>query len=316
MSLHITATVLTALISLSRLFSQASAYAIDQSCAPYVGDHQDKTAMITNAMTAANQMLTHAASVVAGGQGIDNARDQLFAGATAADLQTISSRFQYAADNTPWTITNNQGLVADKVTIYCGGENFSPNPQAGPNAWTDLTSFITVYGLAHNNAADAQFCDVAGLGATLDSSSNVDPTSPTEYRIIVLCPGALEKGVSPESTGSVASIPDLANIQGLAGIYPGKTIDNVVYATCLATVLVHELMHVTQSALFFRGDAEAYGWADSVATAGRGIGGALMNIDNYAFYATAVSLPAIYYTFNGFVGSTPKYNAGQYPFAP
>lgn len=112
-----------------------------------------------------------------------------------------------------------------------------------------MTSFITVYGLAHNNAADAQFCDVAGLGATLDSSSNVDPTSPTDYRIIVLCPGALEKGGSPESTGSVASIPALANIQGLAGIYPGKTIDNVVYATCLATVLLHELMHVTQSAL-------------------------------------------------------------------
>ena len=160
-----------------------------------------------------------------------------------------AARFQYAADNTPWDITNLQGLVADKVTIYCGGENFIPNVEAGANAWTDLTSFITVYGIAHNNAPNAEFCSVAGLGATLDSSSNVDPSSPTEYRIIVLCPGSLEKGGSPESTGSVASIPAMANIQGLAGIYPGKTIDNVVYATCLATVLLHELMHVTQSAL-------------------------------------------------------------------
>ena len=90
MSLFTTATLLSALISLSQLFSQASAYAIDQSCKPYAGDDQDKTTMITNAMTAANQMLTHAASVVTGGQGIDNARDQLFAGATAADLQTVS----------------------------------------------------------------------------------------------------------------------------------------------------------------------------------------------------------------------------------
>lgn len=79
-----------------------------------------------------------------------------------------------------------------------------------------------------------------------------------------------------------------------------------------------------------------------------------MNIDNYAFYATgmfrlsswdctfrlaplarifpfhqisfllqtlltffsAVSLPAEYFTFNGFVGSLPKYNARQYAFSP
>ncbi|KAL9066088.1 MAG: hypothetical protein Q9161_007813 [Pseudevernia consocians] len=285
MSLYTTATVLSALIALSRLFSPASAYAIDQSCVPYVGDGQDKTAVITNAMTAANQMLTHAASVVTGGQ-----------------------------DNTPWDITNLQGLVADKVTIYCGGENFVPNVGAGVNAWTDLTSFITVFGIAHNNAPDAEFCSVAGLGATLDSSSNVDPSSPTEYRIIVLCPGSLEKGGSPESTGSVASIPAMANIQGLAGIYPGKTVDNVVYATCVATVLLHELMHVTQSAQFFRGAAEAYGWTDSVTTAQAGH--ALMNIDNYAFYATAVSLPAIYFTFNGIVGSLPKYNVGQFAFTP
>ena len=74
MSLHTTATILSALITFSRLFSQASAYAIDQSCVPYVGDGQDKTIMITDAMTAANQMLTHAASVVTGGQGNDNAR--------------------------------------------------------------------------------------------------------------------------------------------------------------------------------------------------------------------------------------------------
>ncbi|CAD6589330.1 MAG: hypothetical protein ASARMPREDX12_003727 [Alectoria sarmentosa] len=307
MALHTTATVLSALISLSRLFSQASAYAIDHSCVPYIGDGQDKTTMITNGMTAANQMLTHAASVVAGGQGVDNARNQLFAGATAADLQTVSY-------HTPWGITNLQGLVADQVTIYCGGENFAPDVNAGPNAWTDLTSFITVFGLAHNNAPNAEFCSVAGLGATLDSSSNVDPSSPTEYRIIVLCPGALEKGVSPESTGSVASIQALANIQGLAGIYPGKTVDNVVYATCVASVLLHELMHVTQSALFFRGGAEAYGWADSVTTANNGF--ALSNIDNYAFYATAISLPPDYFTFNGIIGSTPKWNAGQYAFAP
>lgn len=90
MALSTTVTVLYALISLSRLFSQASAYAIDQSCKPYIGDGQDKTTMITDAMTAANQMLTHAATVVTGGQGVDNARDQLFAGATAADLQTVS----------------------------------------------------------------------------------------------------------------------------------------------------------------------------------------------------------------------------------
>ena len=90
MALHTVATVLSALISLSRLFSQASAYAIDHSCKPYVGDGQDKTAIITDAMTAANRMLTHAASVVTEGQGFDNARDQLFAGATAVDLQTVS----------------------------------------------------------------------------------------------------------------------------------------------------------------------------------------------------------------------------------
>ena len=124
-----------------------------------------------------------------------------------------------------------------------------PKVQAGPNSWTDMTSFIDIFGLAHNNAPNAQFCSIAGLGATLDSSSNIDPSSPKEYRIIVLCPGSLEKGNSPESTRSVASIEALASIQGSAGIYPGKTVDNVVYATCLATVLVHELMHVTQSAL-------------------------------------------------------------------
>ncbi len=90
---------------------------------------------------------------------------------------------------------------------------------------------------------------ISGLGMTLDSSSNVDASSPTGYKVIVLCPGSLETGDSPESTGSVASIQALANIQGHAGIYPGKTVENIVYATCLATVLLHELMHVTQSAL-------------------------------------------------------------------
>ena len=160
-----------------------------------------------------------------------------------------AARFQHAADNTPWDITDFQGLVEDKVTIYCGDANFVPNVQAGPYAWTDMTTFIDIVGLAHNNNPDAPFCSVAGLGATLDSSSNIDPSSPTEYRIIVLCPGALVRGSSAQSTGSVASIQALANIQGPAGIYPGKTLDNIAYATCLAFVLLHELMHVTQSAL-------------------------------------------------------------------
>lgn len=95
MSLYTTATVLSALISLSRLLSQASAYAIDQSCTPYTFTggvrQEDKSDMIKSAMTAANQMLTHAATVVTLGQGTDNARDQLFTGASAADLQTVSS---------------------------------------------------------------------------------------------------------------------------------------------------------------------------------------------------------------------------------
>ena len=90
MALKTTATVLSALISLSRLFSQASAYAIDQSCKPYVGDGQDKTTMITDAMTAANQMLRHAASVVTEGQGLSDVRDQMFEKLTAVDLQTVS----------------------------------------------------------------------------------------------------------------------------------------------------------------------------------------------------------------------------------
>ena len=90
MALINTVTVFSTLVFLARLCSQACAYAIDHSCTPYVGDGQDKTTMITNAMMAANQMLTEAASVVTEGQGDDNARDQLFGEANAADLQTVS----------------------------------------------------------------------------------------------------------------------------------------------------------------------------------------------------------------------------------
>ena len=160
-------------------------------------------------------------------------------------LTVSSGKYSTASSNIPWTVTSHNSLEQDKLTIYCGGENFTPDDNLN-NAWIDLTSGIVVYGLDHNGDLGASVCGPNGLAFTLDSSSNTQANAP-DYKIVVLCDGALIKGSSPDSTGSQSGVAAIAALNGNAGLYPGKIIDNISYTTALSFTLLHEMMHVTQS---------------------------------------------------------------------
>ena len=118
---------------------------------------------------------------------------------------------------------------------------FSPNFEAGSNVWTDLTTLANVYSTVHNGVQDGSLCQPGNLGQTLDSMEARNPI-PSEQgtHIIILCDDFL-------TTGSQPSVSALNSLGGAAGLHPGKMIDDVVYAFCIASVLLHELMHVTQS---------------------------------------------------------------------
>lgn len=84
--------ILSISICIFRLSARAGAYAIDESCKPYSGDGQDKTALITAAMTEANLMQQAAAgAVVAPASAQDDTLTKLFPGASATDLTDIAS---------------------------------------------------------------------------------------------------------------------------------------------------------------------------------------------------------------------------------
>ena len=159
-----------------------------------------------------------------------------------------SAKYTYAANNVPWTVTNYNSLEFDGLSIYCGGENFTPNPSDGAdgNTWIDMTSFIIVYGLPHNGDDSANFCSAHGMASTLDSSS-VKEDYTVGYKIVVLCDSALIKGPSPDSIGSQSGIGSIQALPQKAGLYPGKPMDSIVYTVALSFTLLHELMHVTQS---------------------------------------------------------------------
>ena len=159
-----------------------------------------------------------------------------------------SAKYTYAANNVKWDVTDENSLVSDGLTIYCGGDNFTPNTNDGANGntWIDMTSMLIVYGLPHNGDDNADFCSVHGTASTLDVSLITnDPTA--EYKLIVLCDGALIRGISPDSTGSQSGIGAIQALPQRAGLYPGKLIDNIAYTVALSFTLLHELMHVTQS---------------------------------------------------------------------
>lgn len=158
-------------------------------------------------------------------------------------------KYRLLITNTPWTVTSYGSITRDILTIYCGDYNFAANPDAGPNVWTDLSTGTNVYSAIHNGDPNASLCPAGGLGETLDYLMVQNPINiqgEQEAHIIILCDGALTKGVSPEATTSQPSVSAIIALGGTAGLYPGKVIDNIVYATCIASVLVHELMHVTQ----------------------------------------------------------------------
>ena len=89
------------LLCLCGLFTQVEAYAIDQSCLPYMGDHDDKGSMIRTAMAEARLMIFDAAfaindpgpAVVMPGQKVlDNSQQQIFPGASPEDRAAISGQ--------------------------------------------------------------------------------------------------------------------------------------------------------------------------------------------------------------------------------
>ena len=159
-----------------------------------------------------------------------------------------SAKYTDAAKTVPWTITDYDSLRFDGLSIYCGGENFTPNPSDGANGntWIDMTSFIIVYGLPHNGDDNADFCSVHGTASTLDASLIMNDHT-AEYKLIVLCDGALIRGDSPDSTGSQSGIGSIQALPQKAGLYPGKPIDYIAYTVALSFTLLHELMHVTQA---------------------------------------------------------------------
>ncbi|KAM0805542.1 hypothetical protein BDR22DRAFT_968788 [Usnea florida] len=300
------ATVFSTLLLFHQLIARTSvqAYAIDHSCKPYSKDQVDKTALIQAAMTEAKQMMTKAATQVINDHRApswDNSLISLWPGATVQDVHSIAAKYTYAAKNVPWTVTDYNSLEFDSLSIYCGGDNFTPDPGDGAdnNAWIEMTSFITVYGLPHNEDDSANFCSVHGTASTLHSSLlKKDYTA--GYQLVVLCDGALIRGISPDSTGSQSGIGSIQASPQKAGLYPGKPIDNIAYTVALSFTLLHELMHVTQSSSFFHGTAEAYGWSACTLLP---ISYGMMNIDNYAYYALAAYLPPDYFVFNGLLGS-------------
>lgn len=161
----------------------------------------------------------------------------------------LVDKYHLLVQNTPWSITNRQSIVDDVLTIYCGDANFAANPEAGQNVWMDLTTFYNVYSVRHNDDPNARLCRPGDLASTLDYLMVQNPNhvaGEQAAHIIVLCDGALVKGRSADSTGSQPSVSAINALTGRAGLYPGKLMDDIVYAGCVAFTLLHELMHVTQ----------------------------------------------------------------------
>lgn len=159
-----------------------------------------------------------------------------------------AEKYRLLITNTPWTVTSHGSINRDILTIYCGDSNFAANPDAGPNVWIDLSTGANVYSVPHNGDQNANLCRPGNLGQTLDYLTLQNPINrpgEQEAHIIILCDGTLTNGRSTRSQPSVSAINALG---GTEGLYAGKLIEDIVYATCIASVFLHELMHVTQMA--------------------------------------------------------------------
>lgn len=59
----------------------------------------------------------------------------------------------------------------DSLIIYSGDHNFSPDLVKAPNAWKDMTSAHTVYGLDNDENDNARLCTRTTLGMIIKSNS-------------------------------------------------------------------------------------------------------------------------------------------------
>lgn len=114
----------------------------------------------------------------------------------------------------------------------------------GPNAWLDLSTLNIVYGPNQDENPNERICTNT-LASTLDRLVVANPSFEQDTNIIILCSEALVRGAKPFSQPSIQAIAALPGDQGL---YEGKTMHDIVYATYDSVVLIHELRHVTQMA--------------------------------------------------------------------
>ena len=133
--------------------------------------------------------------------------------------------------------TDELSLTQAQLTIYCGDDDFTPDPARGIHAWVDMTSFLDLDGVAdHGGNPNARLCGQDIMAQTLNSLNHGKA-----YQIVVLCDPVLLRGRAPHS---VATVADLAAVTGSAGLYRGKPIDDVAYATVVSFTLAHEMFHV------------------------------------------------------------------------
>ncbi len=154
---------------------------------------------------------------------------------------SCAEKYRLLITNTPWAVTSYGSINRDILTIYCGDVNFAANPDAGPNVWIDLTTGANVYSVSHNGDQNANLCGPGSIAKTLDYIMLQNPVNipgEQEAHIIILCDDALAPGSHP----SVSAINALG---GSEGLHAGKLMDDIV-GTCIASSLIHELMHVTQ----------------------------------------------------------------------
>lgn len=272
--------LLQALIAFYALqsFPLAASYSIDnRSCKQYYTDGKDKTSMIQEGMTGAQKMIRNAVGSILRAEYGNTAR-QMFKDSSLPELTSIQGeyycawhlellilivkhtanlckgRYQNIGQSGAWNfIDTPSSLVEAQVYILCGDATFFPNPSSGDYAWFETTSGVTyITDVNHRTNPNDRICGPKSAGITFDALLKDDITSPGphDYKILVLCDAALYRGGATDTKGSVSSIDSLAalpsNVQGSAGLYHGKTLDNVYFATILSAALLHEMFHVVE----------------------------------------------------------------------
>ena len=150
--------------------------------------------------------------------------------------------YSSVVNNIPWTKSDERGLSADGLTIYCGNDAFTPT--GSDNGYMDMTTGYIFTGFDHNGADNAHL--LVANAATFSHDYTQNPLNDQkDFQVIVLSDTVLVTGSVQDNT--LGTLSSLQEIYDKGALYPGRTITNVGYQSMLSFTLLHELFHAAES---------------------------------------------------------------------